>query len=75
MSNKKQEYVIDWEAYKEGVKEKHGIDTDIYEAAKELNVTYQTVTNITEKPVRQVKYLVVMARLCGLSIDKLIKKK
>ena len=44
MTNKKPEYTFDKEAFDKAYFIKHGKEIDIYETAKELQVTYQTIS-------------------------------
>ena len=74
MSNKKPEYVFNLDAFYIEYKKKHNKEITIYELAYELGVSYQTVTNITEKPVKTLANLKILSKLCGEPLNKLIKK-
>jgi len=72
---KKQSYVIDLDLFKEAYKEKHNKEITVYDLAEILGVSYQTINSLSIKPVKGIGYLKTMAKLCGLPINKLVKKK
>ena len=74
MTNKKPEYTFDKEAFDKAYFIKHGKEIDIYETAKELNVTYQTINNMITKPIKTISNFKILSKLSGEPINKLIKK-
>ena len=74
MTNKKQTYVFNLDAFYIAYKKKHNKEITIYQVAYALGVSYQTITNITEKPVKTLANLKILSALCGLDLSKLIKK-
>ena len=74
MSKKKQGYVIDLEAFKEGYKKETGEDATKYDIARFLSVSYQSVDNWNKKPNQTVGHLKKLSELSKLTFTQLIKK-
>ncbi len=71
---KKNNYVIDVDLFYKAYEKETGEKITIYQLAEMLGVSYQTVSTLDKKPVKGIGYLKRMAGLCGLPINKLVKK-